>query len=123
MEGYLLRLDRCRRTAGPHRTAQGYRRFRCRDCGKQVNERSAGLLNRARYPTDVIALVVLWQLRNRLTLRDLSEMFLQRRVVFSYEAVRAGRRNSRRSWPANFGSGAGARAVPAVANGMWTRPT
>ncbi len=69
-------------------TAQGYRRFRCRECGKQFNERSGGLLNRAQYPSDVIALVVLWRLRYRLTLRDLSEMFLIRGIVFSYEAVR-----------------------------------
>jgi putative transposase len=41
----------------PERTAQGYRRFRCRDCGKQVNERTGGSLNRTRYPSDVIALV------------------------------------------------------------------
>ena len=27
---------------GPERTAQGYRRFRCRACGEQFNERSAG---------------------------------------------------------------------------------
>ena len=33
-------------TERPERTAQGYRRFRCRDCGKQFNERSAGVLNR-----------------------------------------------------------------------------
>jgi putative transposase len=32
----------------------------------------------------VIALVVLWRLRYRLTLRDLSEMFLQRGIVLSY---------------------------------------
>jgi transposase-like protein len=32
------------------RTAQGYRRFRCRACGKQFNERSAGILNRTQYP-------------------------------------------------------------------------
>jgi transposase-like protein len=38
------------------RTAQGYRRFRCRACGKQFNERSAGSLNRTQYPSDVIAL-------------------------------------------------------------------
>jgi hypothetical protein len=25
-------------------TAQGYRRYRCRDCGRQFNERSAGVL-------------------------------------------------------------------------------
>jgi putative transposase len=72
----------------PERTARGYRRSRCRDCGKQYNERSGTLLNHAQYPSDVIALVVLWRLRYRLTLRDLSEMFLQRGIVFSHEAVR-----------------------------------
>jgi putative transposase len=70
------------------RTAQGYRRFRCRACGKQFNERSAGLLNRTQYPSDVIALVVLWRLRYKLSLRDLPEMFLIRGIVFSHEAVR-----------------------------------
>ena len=50
-------------TERPERTAQGYRRFRCRHCGKQFNERSGTLLNRAQYPSDVIALVVLWRLR------------------------------------------------------------
>jgi hypothetical protein len=34
------------------RTAQGYRRFRCRDCGRQFNERSGGQLNRTQYPSD-----------------------------------------------------------------------
>lgn len=47
----------------PERTASIYRRFRCRTCGKQFNERSAGLLNRTQFPSDVIALVVLWRLR------------------------------------------------------------
>jgi transposase-like protein len=28
-------------------TAQGYRRFRCRDCDQQFNERSDGVLNPA----------------------------------------------------------------------------
>jgi hypothetical protein len=36
------------------RTIEGYLRFRCRTCGKQFNERSAGLLNRARYPSDAV---------------------------------------------------------------------
>jgi putative transposase len=70
------------------RTAQGYRRFRCRSCGRQFNERSGGVLNRTQYPSDVIALVVLWRLRYRLTLQDLSEMFLERGIVFSHETVR-----------------------------------
>ena len=86
-----MRCPACRSTAVRHRserTAQGYRRFRCGDCGKQFNEHSAGLLNRAQYPSDVIALVVLWRLRYKLSLRDLAEMFLIRGLVFSYEAVR-----------------------------------
>ena len=75
-------------TERPERTTRGYRRFRGRDCGRQSNERNAGLLNRAQYPSDVIALVVLWRLRHRLTLRDLAEMFLVRGITFSHEAVR-----------------------------------
>jgi hypothetical protein len=45
------------------RTTQGYRRFRCRACGKQFDERSESLLNRTQYPSDLIALVVPWRLR------------------------------------------------------------
>src|SRR4028118_1800936 len=114
----------------------GSRRFRCRDCGRQFNERSAGLLNRARYPSDVVALVVLSRLRYRLTLRDLSEMSLLRGLVFSHEAVRdweaklapvlagALRRGPRGRGGAG---GRGRRAAgaegggPAAATGMWTR--
>jgi hypothetical protein len=36
----------------------------------------------------VIALVVLWRLRYKLSLRDLAERFLIRGFVFTYEAVR-----------------------------------
>src|ERR671932_33818 len=75
-------------TERPESTARGYRRFRCRGCGKQYNERSGTVLNHAHYPSDVIALVVLWRLRYRLTLRDLAEMFLIRGLVFGHEAVR-----------------------------------
>ena len=46
------------------------------------NERSAGLLNRSQYPSDLSALVVLWRLRYKLSLRDLAEMFLIRGLVF-----------------------------------------
>jgi len=87
------------------RTAQGYRRFRCRNCGKQFNERSESLLNRTQYPSDVIALVVLWRLRYKLSLRDLPEMFLIRGIVFSHEAVR--------DWEAKL--------TPALAEGLRRR--
>src|SRR3954466_5178819 len=75
-------------TERPERTAQGYRRFRCRSCGKQFDERTGTVLNRAQYPSDVIALVVLWRLRYKLSLRDLPEMFLVRGMVFCHETVR-----------------------------------
>jgi len=69
-----MRCPKCRSPAvrqRPECTAQGYRRFRCLDCTKQFNERSAGRLNRTQYPSDVIALVVLWRFRYKLSLRDL----------------------------------------------------
>ena len=46
------------------------------------------LLNRAQYPSDFIARVVLWRLRHKLALRDLLEMLAVRGMVFSHEAVR-----------------------------------
>src|SRR3712207_3424936 len=76
-------------TERPERTTQGCRRFRCRPCGKQSNERTGTVLNRAQYPSDVVALVVLRRLRYKLSLRDLPEMFALRGMVFSHEAVRA----------------------------------
>lgn len=57
--------------------------------GKQFNERTNTALNRAQYPSDAIALVVLWRLRYKLSLRDLPEMFLVRGMVFCHETVRA----------------------------------
>ena len=72
----------------PERTTQGYRRFRCGNCSKQFNERSVSVLNRAQYPSDVIALAGRWRLRHKLSLQDLAEMFLTRGFVVSYEAVR-----------------------------------
>ena len=69
-------------------TARGYLRFRCRDCGRQFNERSAGVLNRTCLPSDVIAFVVFCRLRYRLTLRDLSKIMALRGIEVSHEAVR-----------------------------------
>ena len=45
-------------TERPDLTAQGYRRFWCRECGTQFNERSGSVLNRASLPSDIIAFVV-----------------------------------------------------------------
>jgi putative transposase len=75
-------------TERPDRTALGYRRFRCRSCNRGFNERTGTPFNHLQYPTDVICLVVLWRFRYKLSLRDLAEMFLQRSIVFTHEAVR-----------------------------------
>jgi putative transposase len=69
-------------------TARGYRRFRCRSCSRGFNERTGSVFNRVQYPPDVICLVVLWRLRYKLSFRDLAEMFLDRGIVFTHEAVR-----------------------------------
>jgi putative transposase len=70
------------------RTELGYRRFRCRDCRRGFNERTGTPFNRLQYPTDVVWLVVLWRFRYKLSLRDLAEMFLQRGIIVTHEAVR-----------------------------------
>ena len=64
----------------------GFRRFRCRDCGRRYNERTGTVLNRVQVPTDIVFLF--WRLRYKLSLRDLAEMFLIRGLVFTHEAVR-----------------------------------
>ncbi len=75
-------------TEWPETTARGYRRFRCRDCGRQFNERSGGVLNRICLQSDIVAFVVFCRLRYRLTLRELSEILLLRGITVSHEAIR-----------------------------------
>ena len=40
------------------RTVHGFRRFRCRECGRRFNERTGTALNRVQVPTDIMFLVV-----------------------------------------------------------------
>jgi putative transposase len=75
-------------TERPDVTARGYRRFRCRSCGRGFNERTGSVVNRVPYPPDVVGLVVLWRLRYKLSFRALAEMCLDRGLVFTPEAVR-----------------------------------
>jgi putative transposase len=75
-------------TARPDSTVLGYHRFRCRDCKRTFNERTGTPFNHLQYPTDVVCLVVVWRHRYKLSLRDLAEMFLQRGIIFTHEAVR-----------------------------------
>lgn len=70
------------------KTSLGYKIFRCRDCRRVFNERTGTQFNPLQFPTDVVLLVVLRRLRYKLSLRDLSEMFLVRGFEFTHEAVR-----------------------------------
>jgi putative transposase len=70
------------------KTSLGYRTFRFLECKRKFNERTGTQFNHLQFPTDVVLLVVLWRLRYKLSLRDLTEMFLVRGFVFTHEAVR-----------------------------------
>jgi len=75
-------------------TSLGYAIFRCHHCQRRFNERTGTGFNHLQFPTDVVLLVVLWRLRYKLSLRDLTEMFLIRGYVFTHETVR--------DWEARF---------------------
>ena len=76
------------------KTSLGYRTFRCSDCRRTFNERTGTPFNFLEYPTDIVLLVVFWRFRYTLSLRDLAEMFLERGLEFTHEAVR--------EWEARF---------------------
>src|SRR5690349_17301791 len=75
-------------------TSLGYPMFKCHDCGRRFNERTGTVFNYLQFPTDIVLLVVVWRLRYKLSLRDLTELFLVRGYAFTHEAVR--------EWEARF---------------------
>ena len=92
-----MRCPHCESTVTTERrerTELGYRRFRCCACHRELYERTGTRFNHLQYPTDIVCLVVLWRIRYKLRLRDLPEMFLERGIVFTHEAVR--------EWEAQF---------------------
>ena len=70
-----------------HRTELGYRRFRCRSCGRRFNERTGSGFNELHYPTDIVLLAVLWRLRYKLGFRDVAELLLQRGYEVTHETI------------------------------------
>jgi putative transposase len=56
------------------KTSLGSRTFCCSTCKRIFNERTGTLFNFLEYPTDIVLLVVLWQLRYKLSLRDLADI-------------------------------------------------
>jgi transposase-like protein len=76
-------------TERARRTTLGYRVFHCRACRRTCNERTGTPFNHLQVPTDIALLAVLWRLRDKLSLRDVAEMFLTRGFTFTHETVRA----------------------------------
>jgi len=76
-------------TALRRRTTHGYRMFRCRACRRTCNERMNTPFNHLQVPTDIAVLVVLWRLQDKLSLRNVAEMFLTRGFTVTHETVRA----------------------------------
>ena len=70
------------------KTHLGYYRYKCHSCLHTFNERSSTPFNRLEYPTDIALQVVRWYLQYKLSLRDLSEIFAERGIVFTHETVR-----------------------------------
>jgi putative transposase len=70
------------------RTQLGYARFYCSSCRKRFNERTNTPFNLLQVPTDIMFLVIRWRLLYKLSLRDLSDMFLERGLLFSHEIIR-----------------------------------
>lgn len=86
-----MKCPHCGSTAGIQlsgKTSLAYRTFRCTNCSRRFNERTGTPFNNLQFPTDIVLLVIVWRLRYKLSLRDLSEMFLARGFEFTHETVR-----------------------------------
>lgn len=70
------------------KTKLGYATFFCSQCQQSFNERTGTPFNSLEFPTDIVLLVVLWRLRYKLSLRDVTEFFLERGFVLTHETVR-----------------------------------
>jgi len=68
-------------------TSLGYRQWRCYDCKKQFNERTATPFNRISYRTEIVVLVVYHRLRFKLSLDDVVELMATRNVFISHQTV------------------------------------
>lgn len=81
------RCNSAQTTQSTGKTALGYSTFRCSDCKIRFNERTGTPFNNIQFSTDIVLLVVLWRLRYKLSLRDLTEMFLERGFEFNKETL------------------------------------
>jgi transposase-like protein len=69
-------------------TKLGYKTYYCKACQRKYNERTGSPFNWCEFPTDIIYLVVFHRLRYKLSLRDVTEIFLLRGIELTHETVR-----------------------------------
>ena len=62
--------------------------FRCKDCRRAYNDRSATPFNFIELPTDIVFQVLLLRVRYKLSYREIADYFLIRGFQFTHEAVR-----------------------------------
>jgi hypothetical protein len=85
------------------KTSPGYRTFRCSACKQTFNERIGTPFNFLEYPTDLVPLVVLWRLRDILSLRDVAEMGLSKALCSPIKPFGIGKRGSPRCLRISYG--------------------
>jgi len=69
------------------KTQLGYQQYRCRDCGKQYNERTGSPLNLIEYPTEVVMIAVHYYYRFKVSLDDVVELMAMRGFHLSHQTV------------------------------------
>lgn len=65
----------------------GGQRWRCNECGRRFTARSESALSQRHFPDDLIALVIRWYVRCRLTYADVVEWLAERGVMVDRSAV------------------------------------
>jgi putative transposase len=90
-EHEAMKCPHCAATSTTKRakkTKLGYTTFFCPHCRSTFNERTGTPFNYLEFPTDIVLLAVMWRLRDKLSLRDVAEMFLARGFPFTHETIR-----------------------------------
>ena len=67
------------------KTNLGYKKYRCRGCHRQYNERTGTTFNFIEYPTDVVMLGVNYYYRFKVSLDDVVELMLMRGFHLSHQ--------------------------------------
>ena len=68
-------------------TLLNYQQFCCRKCGKQYNERTGTPLNFIEYPTEVVMMVIHYYYRFKVSLDDVVELMMMRKIHLSHQTV------------------------------------